>query len=159
MSQAQVFVSTQESLNPRHASQSRVDTKRLTHPGFISAGALIAVAIAIGHWFLPEEYILESLGILGGVLGGAYVGMGVLSPEPKKEALQIGMGALVTGLAFAGLWVSPVFFALMCFTHGVWDIITGHPKCLNFPLVNWYVPMCLGYDFLFGVFILVWWSL
>lgn len=159
MSQVQVSIPAQESLGSRLASQSRVDTKQLTHPGFIFSGALIAVAIALGHWFLPEEYVLESLGILGGVLGGVYVGMGVLSHEPKKEALQIGMGALVTGLAFAGLWVSPVFFALACFTHGVWDVITGHPKCLNFPLSHWYVPMCLGYDFLFGVFILIWWSL
>lgn len=159
MSQVQVSIPIQESLGSRLAPQSRVDTKQLTHPGFIFSGALIAVAIALGHWFLPEEYVLESLGILGGVLGGAYVGMGVLSPEPKKEALQIGTGALVTGLSFAGLWVSPVFFALACFTHGVWDVITGHPKCLNFPLSHWYVPMCLGYDFLFGVFILVWWSL
>ena len=159
MSQVQVSIPAQESLGSRLASQSRVDTKQLTHPGFIFSGALIAVAIALGHWFLPEEYVLESLGILGGVLGGVYVGMGVLSPEPKKEALQIGMGALVTGLAFAGLWVSPVFFALACFTHGVWDVITGHPKCLNFSLSHWYVPMCLGYDFLFGVFILIWWSL
>ena len=118
---------------------------------------MLAVGIALGHWYLPEQVILESLGVLGGALGGVYFGMGVVSPEPKKEALQIGMGAVIMGLAFAGLWVSSVFFALMCFAHGAWDVITGHPKCLNFSLSHWYVPMCLGYDILFGVFILVWW--
>ena len=87
MSQVQVSIPAQESLGSRLASQSRVDTKQLTHPGFIFSGALIAVAIALGHWFLPEEYVLESLGILGGVLGGVYVGMGVCFPPSRRKRL------------------------------------------------------------------------
>ena len=131
---------------------------QMTRPGFLVTGALVVIPTMLLHWVLPEEYMLESLGILGGLLGGIYAGMGVLSTDRKKEMLQIGLGMMVAGFACAGLWVSPVFFALLCFTHGIWDVISGHPKCLNFRLVNWYVPMCMSYAFLLGVFLLIWWG-
>ena len=132
--------------------------RQLTHPGYILAGGLLATVLGLGHWYLPEAYLVQSLGILGGLLGGVYAGMGIMAREAKKEMLQIGMGLVITVLAFAGVWVSPVFFALLCFAHGAWDLISGHPRCLNLPLSPWYVPMCLGYDFLFGVMILAWWA-
>ena len=132
--------------------------RQLTHPGYILIGCLLALLWGLGHWYLPEAYLIQSLGILGGLLGGAYAGMGVMAGEKKKELLQIGMGLVITVFTCAGVWVSPVFFALLCFVHGIWDLVSGHPRCLNLPLSPWYVPMCLGYDFLFGAMILAWWA-
>ena len=158
MSHAEAVIS-HESLDSHSSGQSQEIIHQMAHPGFIVSGALLAVAVAFGHWFLSEQAILESLAILGGLLGGAYAGMGVVNPDSKKMWVQMLMAGVIAGCAFAGLWVSPVFFALACFAHGIWDVVTRHPKCLNLPLVNWYVPMCMGFDFLFGMFILVWWAL
>ena len=132
MSQAEAFAPTQESPDSHHSLQDKQVMDQMTRPGFLVTGALVVIPTMLLHWVLPEEYMLESLGILGGLLGGIYAGMGVLSTDRKKEMLQIGLGMMVAGFACAGLWVSPVFFALLCFTHGIWDVISGHPKCLNF---------------------------
>ena len=87
--------------------------RQLTHPGYILAGGLLATVLGLGHWYLPEAYLVQSLGILGGLLGGVYAGMGIMAREAKKEMLQIGMGLVITVLAFAGVWESRVFRALV----------------------------------------------
>ena len=132
--------------------------KQMTRPAFVLLGVWLAVGIGFGHWLLPEAYVIQSLGVLCGVLGGAYMGMGVLARDAKRQFAQIGMGLAVMGLAFAGLWVSPLFFAAACFAHAGWDVVSRHPKGLNLPLVDWYVPTCLGYDLLFGILIVAWWT-
>jgi len=119
----------------------------------IIGGLVVPFALTL----LPKEYARDILVVLVGYFGGVYLGIGLSTASPKKVALQDGVSALFFGLALAGLWVSPLFLALACFAHAAWDFITEHPKALNTPIARWYVPTCVSFDILLGVFILVWW--
>lgn len=120
-------------------------------------GTITAVAVAVSLTLLPKEYTRDILVVLIGSAGGLYFGVSLLTPSPKSVALHIGMCVIFLGLALAGLWVSPLFLALAWFIHAAWDVITEHPKALNTPIKSWYVPLCLSFDILVGVFILIWW--
>lgn len=157
MAEAQPRLIHDDADTPQH--EHRAVLRQMRHPGFLAAGVGLAVGVALLHRLLTYDQVVVSLAILVGLLGGVYMGMGVVNPDPKQRWLQIGVGSVVGLLAFAGVWVSPLFFAVACFTHAAWDVVTRHPRCLNVPVAGWYVPLCLGYDVLFGVLIVVWWAL
>ncbi len=124
---------------------------------FTFVGTIGAIVVAFALTLLPKEYARDILVVLVGYFGGVYLGVGLSTASPKKVALQDGVSAVFFGLALAGLWVSPLFLALACFVHAAWDVITEHPKALNTSIASWYVPTCVSFDILLGVFILVWW--
>lgn len=124
---------------------------------FIFLGVIGALVVAFALTQLPAEYARDILVVLVGYFGGVYLGVGLSTASPKKVALQDGVSAIFFGLALAGLWVSPLFLALACFVHAAWDAVTEHPKALNISIARWYVPTCVSFDVLLGVFILVWW--
>lgn len=124
---------------------------------FVFVGAIGALVVAFTLTLLPKEYARDILVVLVGYFGGVYLGVGLSTASPKKVALQNGVSAVFFGLALAGLWVSPLFLALACFAHAVWDVITEHPKALNTSIAPWYVPTCVVYDILMGAFVLLWW--
>lgn len=123
----------------------------------IFLGAIGALVVAFVLTLLPREYAREILVVLVGYFGGVYFGVGLSTHSPKKVALQDSISGVFFALAIAGLWVSPLFLAVACFAHAAWDIITEHPKALNISIKHWYVPLCVSFDILIGVFILVWW--
>lgn len=120
-------------------------------------GAIGALVVAFALTLLPKEFALDILVVLVGYFGGVYFGVGLSTASPNKVALQNGVSGVFFGFALAGLWASPLFLALACFVHAAWDIITEHPKALNTPIKAWYVPLCVSFDILLGLFILVWW--
>ncbi len=120
-------------------------------------GAIGALVVAFTLTLLPKEYARDILVVLVGYFGGVYFGVSLSTASPKKVALQNAVSGVFFGFALAGLWVSPLFLALACFVHAAWDVITEHPKALNTSIAPWYVPLCVSYDILLGVFILVWW--
>ncbi len=124
---------------------------------FIIIGAILAVVFAVLHTLVPDKYALGLLAVLVAGLGGIYLGIGLSSKDRRKLVLQIVVTVFFIAFALLGLWISPLFLALAFFAHGVWDIVTVHPKCLNFSIVGWYMPVCVGYDFLFAFYILAWW--
>lgn len=124
---------------------------------FMFVGAIGALVVAFALTLLPKEYARDILVVLVGYFGGVYFGVSLSTASSKNATLQRGASAVFFGLALAGLWVSPLFLALACFAHAAWDVITEHPKALNTSIAPWYVPVCVSYDILLGVFILVWW--
>lgn len=124
-------------------------------PMFI--GVIGAIVVSFAITLLSKAHARDILVVLVGYFGGVYLGVGLLTASLKKAALQDGASAVFFVLALAGLWVNPLFLALACFVHAVWDIIIEHPKTLNTSVAFWYVPTCVAFDILLGVFILVWW--
>ncbi len=115
MSQAEAFAPTQDRLDSLHSVQNRTEAQQLTHPGFIVSGALLAVAFALGHRFLPEQAILESLAILGGTLGGGVFGHGGRQSRPEENVTATGDGSGHYGGRFCGLMGESHIFCVAVF--------------------------------------------
>jgi hypothetical protein len=47
----------------------------------------------------------------------------------------------------------PLFLVGGYVGHGLWDAI--HPHAVDTRMPWWYVPMCIGFDFVFGIYILI----
>ena len=122
------------------------------------SGVAIAILFALALALLPKEFAEDALIAVTGLLGGVYFGVGLSSASVKNMAMNFAMATIFLALALAGAWVSPMFFALAFFMHAAWDFIIDHPKMLNEPIAQWYMPICIGADIFLGAFILIrWW--
>ena len=122
--------------------------------GFFIIGVVLVFILAPLHALVPDPYAVELLAVISGLMGGVYAGIGIASGQKVMTQIMVSLLFVICGLL--GLWVNPLFFALAFFAHGIWDIITVHPKCLKIKVVKWYMPMCVGYDFLFALYIAYW---
>jgi hypothetical protein len=120
------------------------------------AGVLLAIVSVFVLALLPKAQSRDVLAILLAALGGIYTGLGLAGHSPSKFALQAGVSVLFVLLSIAGLWFSPRLLALGFFAHAAWDTV-HHPSALNIFVPGWYVPTCLAYDILIGMFVLAWW--
>ncbi len=119
-------------------------------------GALLAIGSIVTLMLMPRPYAREILAIVLAGLGGFYAGLGLAAADPKKFSIQAGVSVIFVALSLAGLWLSPRFLALGFLAHAGWDT-AHHPSLLNIFVPAWYVPTCLAYDILVGLFILAWW--
>ncbi len=120
---------------------------------------LVGIVAAIVFIFILRQfpdYDKEIIAIVVSFCGGVYFGMGMAIKETKKIVIQVAMSLVFFVLAFLGLWLHPLFAALGFFIHGTWDMFIPHKRGLNIPILNWYVPMCVGFDYLAGITLVVW---
>lgn len=85
--------------------------------------------------------------ILGFV--SAIVTIPIAAIFPKPQSLEL-FGILL------GLLFSPYFLALGYFGHGIWDLV-HHPKLVQTRVPQSYIYLCSIYDWVVGIFIIVWW--
>ena len=57
-------------------------------------------------------------------------------------------------LVLAGLLQSPAILAMGYFLHGLWDLV-HHPRYLRSPGPWWYKPLCLAYDWVIALVIVI----
>ncbi len=120
-------------------------------------GAIVGALVAWWLAVLPKADAEVVLIAVVGIFGGVYFGVALSSTSVKSMVMNITVAAMFAGLALAGGWINPLWFAAACFAHAAWDVVIDHPKALHEPIAQWYMPICVSADILLGAFILFWW--
>jgi len=118
------------------------------------AGAALALLTAGVVYALPDGSALAILAILLAVIAGVYIGIGLMVSESFLVTLETVVAVFFGFLALTGLLLSPAILALGYFLHGLWNL-AHHPRYLRSPGPWWYKPLCLTYDWLVAVLIII----
>lgn len=118
---------------------------------------LVAVTIAISL-ALPKANALQYLTVLLMGIATVYLGF-TFSNAGRKQDIIIEMVniTMYIVLVLLSIGITPYFLVAGYFWHGVWDII--HHKKVNLvqtKVPEWYIYGCILYDWVIGIFILVW---
>ena len=116
-------------------------------------GAIATIAIAS---LLPKTMALELLSIVFGGIAFVYFGFVLIDGRRREMFIEFGNIGLTIALALLGLWIAPYWLAIGYLAHGLWDAL-HHPRGVQTNIPRWYIPFCLTYDWVVGVFILLWW--
>jgi hypothetical protein len=120
------------------------------------AGLLLSVATVPVFIALPEPLAQQWGALLLAVIGGAYVGFAARDGRPSANLIEL-LGALAfAAIGLAGLQFAPLLIAGGYVAHGFWDLV-HHRDGLYADTPHWYIPFCVVYDWIVGVFLLVWW--
>lgn len=125
--------------------------------GFTIGIILVAVTIAISL-ALPKANALQYLTVLLMGIATVYLGF-TFSNAGRKQDIIIEMAniTMYIVLVLLSIGITPYFLVAGYFWHGVWDII--HHKKVNLvqtKVPEWYIYGCILYDWVIGIFILVW---
>ncbi|MCK5353120.1 hypothetical protein KAJ77_11075 [bacterium] len=118
------------------------------------AGAALALFTAGVIFTLPDGSAQALLAILLAAIAGVYIGIGLMVRDRLLVTLETTVALFFTFLALTGLLTSPAILALGYFLHGVWDL-AHHPRYLRSPGPWWYKPLCLTYDWLVAILIII----
>jgi hypothetical protein len=118
------------------------------------AGAALALLTAGVVFALPHGSALAFLAILLAVIAGVYIGIGLMVSDRFLVILETVVAVFFGFLALTGLLFSPAILALGYFLHGLWDL-AHHPRYLRSPGPWWYKPLCLTYDWLVAIMIIL----
>ncbi len=117
----------------------------------VGYGALTVVALA----FLPPPLRLDATAILLAVIAAIYVGFAIADGRRRVLQIEVGAALAFTLLTFGGLWAVPGLLVVGYFAHGLWDVL-HRPTLIDTTVARWYPPLCLGYNWVVGAY-LVWW--
>lgn len=125
--------------------------------GFTIGIILVSVTIAISL-ALPKANALQYLTVLLMGIATVYLGF-TFSNAGRKQDIIIEMVniTMYIVLVLLSIVITPYFLVAGYFWHGVWDII--HHKKVNLvqtKVPEWYIYGCILYDWVIGIFILVW---
>jgi hypothetical protein len=132
--------------------------RRPDRRGWITAlitGALLGGGTLVIPALLDDDAAFGFLAVLLGAIAGVYLGFALADGRVRALGTEyVGMAA-TAALATLGLVVtSPLLLAVGYLGHGLWDAI-HRPKGLDTVIPWWYVPLCIGYDAVVGLYILV----
>jgi len=121
--------------------------------GIIFAAVTIAITLA-----LPKANAMQYLTVLLMGIATVYLGFTFSNAGRKQDIIiEIANITLYIVLVLLSLVITPYFLVAGYFWHGVWDII--HHKKVNLvqtKVPEWYIYCCILYDWVIGIFILVW---
>jgi len=135
---------TQDAIQRAHALRGLII-------GIVAAIATVTIAS-----LLPKPMALELLSIVLGGIAFVYFGFVLMDGRKREMLIEFGNIGLTIALALLGLWVAPYWLAAGYFAHGLWDAL-HHPRGVQTNIPRWYIPFCLSYDWMVGVFIILWW--
>ena len=115
------------------------------------ATALLTVMVLSA---LSRERALDllALGLFG--MATIYVGTGLADGRLAGAIIEIVVAVVFLAVAVLGRWYSPALLGAGWIAHGLWDA-AHHPRGFPSPIPRWYPPLCLVYDAVVGIFILV----
>ena len=125
--------------------------------GWVAAlvgGALLGGASLVLPALLSDADAFSFFAVFMGIVGGVYLGFaltdGRMSVFRAENAGVLVFGALgVLALVTNDAW----FLVAGYIGHGAWDAI--HPHAVDTRMPWWYVPACIGFDVVFGIYILI----
>jgi len=119
------------------------------------AGAILAGITLIVPLLLDDSDALAFFAVLLGLIGGVYLGLALMDGRQRESWIESVGVALFVGLPTMALATAePLVQAAGYVGHALWDAI-HHPRGVHTRIPWWYVPACLGFDVLVGVYIVV----
>lgn len=119
-------------------------------------GSVAAIATIVIASLLPKPMALELLSIVLGGIAFVYFGFVLIDGRRREMFIEFGNIGLTVALALLGLWIAPYWLAIGYLAHGLWDAL-HHSRGVQTHIPRWYIPFCLVFDWVVGVFILLWW--
>lgn len=117
-------------------------------------GAGLFGIIAPAHMFLGKDDSTAVAAVTLALIGGAYIGFGAADGRSRVFWSELGIAILFGATAVLGLlwhWFAlPVGLAL----HAVWDLLHHNMRALA-RNPGWYIPLCVVYDLLAAVFLIL----
>jgi hypothetical protein len=117
-------------------------------------GISLAALTALPIWLLPARIALVLMSLLLAAIAGIYIGIAIMARDRDLAEVETLLALLFLSAAAAGLLSSPMILALGYFFHGLWDLV-HHPRYLRSPGPAWYVPLCVSYDWVVAVLIVL----
>jgi hypothetical protein len=121
----------------------------------LAAGAIFGGVTLVVPALLSPGDALGFLAILLGAIGAVYLGFVLADGRARQFGIE-SAGILLSGvLATVGLAKSaPLVLAAGYLGHALWDSLHGH-RGIHTRMPWWYVPLCIGFDVIVGVYLLV----
>ena len=125
--------------------------------GLLIGIILVAVTTAITS-ALPKANALQFLTVLLMGIATVYLGFTFSNAGRKQDIIiEIANVTLYIVLVLLSIVITPYFLVAGYFWHGIWDAV--HHKKVNLvqtKVPEWYIYGCILYDWVIGIFILVW---
>jgi hypothetical protein len=122
--------------------------------GVVVAGAVLGGATLVIPALFGDDVAFGFLAVLLGMIAGVYLGFALA--DGRLRALRTEYAGIVVhgALAIVALATgSALVLAAGYLCHAVWDSL--HPRTVDTVVPWWYVPLCVGYDVVVGVYVLV----
>ena len=119
------------------------------------AGVILGGVTLIIPSLLARDTAFGLLAILLGMIASVYLGYALA--DGRLRAFQVEYVGMVVFAALATIALarhSAVLLALGYLGHGLWDLLY-HRRNVDTRMPWWYVPLCLGYDTVVAVYVLV----
>ena len=119
------------------------------------AGAILGGITLIIPTLLSRDSAFGLLAILLGMIASVYLGYAL--GDGRLRAFQVEYVGMVAFAALATVALardSAVLLALGYLGHGLWDLL-HHRRGVDTRMPWWYVPLCLSYDAVVAIYVLV----
>jgi len=119
------------------------------------AGVIFGAVTLLIPSLLPRDTAFGLLAILLGMIASVYLGYAL--NDGRLRAFQVEYVVMVVFAALATIALargSALLLALGYLGHGLWDLI-HHRRGVDTRMPWWYVPLCLGYDTVVALYVLV----
>jgi hypothetical protein len=95
--------------------------------------------------------------LLLALTGGVYVGFAARDGRLSANIFEL-IGALAfVGIGLLGLQFNPLLIAAGFVGHGFWDLF-HHRHGVHASPPHWFIPLCVLYDWIIAVFLMIHWS-
>jgi hypothetical protein len=119
------------------------------------AGVLFAGVTLIIPSLLSRDAAFGLLAILLGMIASVYLGYALADGRLRAFQVEyVGIVAFTTLATIALARHSALLLALGYFAHGLWDLL-HHRRGVEVRMPWWYVPVCLGFDTVVAIYVLV----
>jgi hypothetical protein len=106
------------------------------------------------HLLVSEDISVAIAALTLALIGGAYIGFGASAKSMMIFFMELGVAVFYAVVALAGLLWNPLALPVGLAAHAVWDI-AHHNGAFGAPVPTWYVPLCIVFDLLAAVFLLI----
>jgi hypothetical protein len=119
------------------------------------AGVIFGGVTLIIPSLLARDTAFGLLAILLGMIASVYLGYAL--NDGRLRAFQVEYVGMVVFAALATIALarhSALLLAVGYLGHGLWDLI-HHGRGVDVRMPWWYVPLCLGYDTVVAIYVLI----
>jgi hypothetical protein len=122
--------------------------------GALVEGAVLGGLALILPAFLSDKDAFAFFAVFLGMVAGVYLGFALSDGRLSIfNAEYVGLVIYGAAAVLSLTLNEPLFLVGGYVGHGLWDAI--HPHAVDTRMPWWYVPMCIGFDFVFGIYILI----
>ncbi|MGH2809197.1 MAG: hypothetical protein ACRDKT_18175 [Actinomycetota bacterium] len=120
----------------------------------LGLGAVLGGALLVLPALLSDADAFSFFAVFMGVVAGVYLGFALT--DGRMSVFQVeNVGILIFGaLGVLALATGNAWFLVAGYLgHGAWDAL--HPHAVDTRMPWWYVPACIGFDFAFGIYVVI----